>query len=255
MKITISIYLVTVALAISATFTSCDKNDDDIGNNNVLLPKTITNNISRHSYSRNEYEYDKQNRITKILRYSNHEYFLKEAELDQIQTFTYVGDDFVKVVEERSGFTTVEFSKNGDKINVTRKYSSGEVYYTATMDLNNEGYPTKRESSFTFGTDNYQIDTYQFQNGNLMKQSIVRGNGPSSNLEFTYDNKKSPFFHCETPNWVMINLWEYGISKNNVIKVNGTSQYEYEYNIAEFPIKRTMNYTDGEEYITEYKYK
>jgi len=246
--------LVIAALAVAGVFTSCDKNDDDNGNNdNVLLPKTVTN-INPHFYSRYEYEYDNQNRITKIFRYYNHEYFLEEAELDQIQTFSYIGDDFVKVVEERYGTTTVEITKSGNKINVARKYSSGEVYYTATMDLDNDGYPTKRESSFTFGTNNWEIHTYQFQNSNLMMQSIARGNGPDGDYEFTYDNKKSPFFYCKTPKWVMINLWEYDISKSNMVKMNGFTLYEYEYN-DEFPIKRTTKNNDAPQTLTEFKYK
>jgi len=262
MKRVVLNYLVIAPLAVSAVFISCSKSvsDEDFGE--VQLPKTIINTGPRY-YDRYEYKYDSQNRITKVLMYYNHELFLPEAVLRETHTFTYIGDDFVKVVEERtnSGTGTVEISKNGNKVNVTRKYSSGEIQYTATMDLNNDGYPTKRESSFTFGTNNWQVETYQFRNGNLMKSSVLRGNGPNSNSEYTYDNKKSPFFYCETPKWVMFNLFlYYDINKNNLIRnywgegKTDYTEYKYEYTDG-LPVKRTMKYASGEEYVTEYIYK
>jgi len=258
MKRVILNYLVIAALAVSAAFVSCSKSvsDEDFGE--IQLPKTIVTKGFR-DYHRHEYEYDSQNRIIKYLSYFSHGELGPDAVPSTVKRFTYIEDDFVKVVVERSNSSTstVEISKNGNRVTATRKYiggfSDGEIYFTAITNLNNNGYPTKRESAFVpgaFGANSSEVETYQFRNGNLMRHSIVRSNGPNTDDRFTYNNKKSPFFYCETPMWITLNLFMYHyISKNN------HTGYKYEYNTAGLPVKRTIKYANGEEYLTEYIYK
>ena len=241
-------------LACITLFVACADSIKLTDNGEVQLPRTIII-ADAHSYSRYEYNYDNQNRITKVSRYHNHEYLLNEAELDEIQTFTYIENDLVKVVAESKGSYSIEFSKSEDKISITRKFYDGTIYTTSTMDLNNDGYPSRCESA-TLGVGYSQVETYQFHEGNLMKHSFegLYGDVPrDGDYEYIYDNEKSPFFYCETPKWGMIYL-NYGISKNNVIKSNGVT-YHYEYSDG-FPIKCTMKYNNDEEYesVTEYKY-
>ena len=240
-----------LVIAVLAAFISCDKNAENVdGDDNVQLPKIVTYSVGNYD----KYEYDNQNRIIKILKYRNHENLLPKEILYETQTFTYSGNDFVKVVAESKGPYSIEFSKSEDTINITRKSYDGAIFQTATMDLNNDEYPTKCVLSYTDGRTS-QVSIYQFQEGNLTNSSfegIYGGVTQSGNFEYKYDNEKSPFFHCKTPKWCMVYLY-YDISKNNVVDINGSTKYEYEY-ISGFPIKCTMKYSDGEEYVTEYKY-
>jgi len=259
MKKVVLNYLVIATLAVSAAFIiSCSKSvsDEDFGE--VQLPKTIVTKSFR-DYHRHEYEYDSQNRIIKYLSYFSHEELGPDAVPRTVKTFTYIEDYFVKVVVERlnSSTSTVEISKNGNRATATRKYIGGfydgEISFTAITNLDKNGYPTKRESAFVpgaFGANHSEVETYQFRNGNLIRHSIVRSYGPNTDDSFTYDNKKSPFFYCETPIWVTLNLFMYYyFSKNNY------TGFKYEYNTAGLPVKRTMKLASGEEYVIEYIYK
>ena len=91
-------------------------------------------------------------------------------------------------------------------------------------------------------------NSYTWQNGNLTKTTE---NGEDEGV-FTYDNKKSPFYYCQTPKWYL--LWWIGFESENNRKTetwNGStpSTYDYTYlNEEGFPVTQTkgsstMTYT------------
>ena len=63
---------------------------------------------------------------------------------------------------------------------------------------------------------------------------------------YTYDDKKSPFYHCQTPKWCLRWFLGYEYSSENNIKTatwdNGYSvTFEYtNYNEEGFPVTRTV---------------
>ena len=91
-----------LVIAVVATFTSCDKNDDK-SSGEVRLLETITE--SNGNFTR--FEYDNQNRITKLSLYRN-------GNLTRSETLTYSGNNLVKMEEKDNSIH--EFVKKGNTI-------------------------------------------------------------------------------------------------------------------------------------------
>jgi len=221
MNRTIFNYLFLTAFALSAVFTSCKKDDDKNGNGNgnekVQLVKTMT--FDNGTFW--NFEYDEKNRITTM-----------SGEGLRTLTFTYSGDDLVKLLAED---VIYDFSKSGNTITINGNWN-GEIS-TTTIELNNDGYLIASGST-----------AYQYLDGNLVA---------ASNDKYKYDDKKSPFYNCKTPKWALVwrfmrgwNICSFAI-KNNVTEVCYYSkdclEYTYEYDENGFPTKM---YLDGNEHAT-----
>ena len=228
-------YLVIAAFAISAAFTSCEKNNDDNGKGNgtdttgngnekVQLVKTITWDFNDYSYYQ-EFKYDEKNRLTTVTTHADGQV--------RIATFTYSGDDLVKFIDYPDGLCMMDFSKNGNKIGVTT--TEGGNIHKSTFELNSDGYP------ITFKSEDYVgATTYQYSDGNLV--SIA------GEMMYKHDNKKSPFYDCKSPKWFRFPLgltdppllYYLGI-KNNITEMNITGEmpipFTYEYDENGFPTK------------------
>ena len=243
------ISLIVITALFAVLFTSCKKDKDD---DEVQLLETIK--YSSGSYDK--YEYDDQNRITKISWYG------KDDNLVGMETFTYSGNDLVKHVSEEIGYAqyTYEFSRSGNTISLKRSSSNTSDVRTNIMELDNDGMPVKYEENYI--TWNYVI-SYQIKDENLMVYShkdtlddIVK----EQSITYKYDNNKSPFFHCKTPKWFIFMQSGHKGSKNNAIEETRdgeTYKYEYAYDNAGFLIKTTERDYGSEiiEYVTEYSYK
>ena len=271
MKKVILNYLVITSLVIFSALTSCSDCgcDDDIYiEDEVQLLKTIKYDGVSSFY---RYEYDTENRIEKISFCGG--YGMENEILLSSQTFTYNEDDLVRVVEEKNGYpefgSTTEFIKSGNKITMTKKYNNDEDDIIATIDLNNDGFLTKYEEIRE--NDSQVVIIYQINGGNMTKysyKSTWRDEIYEFSIEYKYDNKKSQFYHCNTPKWYLMVTSDYGIdgSQNNVIEQswNGgeKSELKYEYDNSGYPIKCTKTtkwegYDDIEllEFVKEYKYE
>ena len=264
----VSNYLVIAVLLVSATIMSCSQmsydenmNDDD----KVQLLEMLTtsgnviSDVAVSSVAYKKYEYDNKNRFAKILSYDEYEKLLST------ETFTYRENDLVKVVYEeidnpQNGKTTA-YARSGKKISITQKsnQSTDSDAYTYTINLNDDDFPIKFESS---GTGWSYVLTSEYQGGNLTKQTtIYQEKGTNSTLysnTFKYDKKKSPFYYCQTPKWYMFYLFHMQGSKNNYTVQywsEGEVAYKYEYDNAGFPIKRTTKISDSQESVQEFNYK
>lgn len=235
-------YLIAVILSVSSVFASC--NNDEV---QLLDSFTSSNGVCV------KYEYDNKNRFTKISEYD------AVAKSTVTRTFTYNGNDLVKVVAEKDNdpyfASTTEFSKSGNKITMKEKKHLDDNVINYTIDLCNEGYPTKLETIF-------YVVTYHIQNGNILKFSYKNKDGETEITNFKYDNNKSPFYYCKTPKWYLFcNDDMFGVfgSQNNMTELSsmseGRAEFKYEYDNAGFPIKITTIYDDGDETVTEFKYK
>jgi len=248
-------YLVITVL--SAVFTSCQKDDDD---SKVQLLETITYSSGNSA----KYEYDNQNRISKMYTYMNTKLLTKT-------TITYSGKDLITFMHEDIDYPennlTGKHIKNGYTIT---SYKNEEP--TGTIYLNNDGYPIRTEG-MTEEEDGEWVSyiyTFQYQDGNMIKMNYTASlNGVESvgSTEYKYDNKKSPLNNCKSPTWLVGNpLGSLYGRQNNVIEqtssfLNVKIEYDYEYDDAEYPTKCTMTYKaeifEGNEYknIIEFKYK
>ena len=246
MKRVILNYLVITAIAVSSVFTSCDKDDED----KVQLLETLIFDGGFYE----KYEYDNQNRITKISTYINDEDF------GYSKIFTYSGNDLVEVAEITStSFTTEEYVKTKNKITITRKNNSGNVYSTATIDLNNDGLPTKFEVS---SEEYFEVITHQYQRGNMTKRTLKRIQNDELQEyvnENKFDKMKTPYYHCKTPKWYIYMIGNYYVGQNNIIEVSYGNKdktvFKYEYDKTGFPTKCTMKLSSGNETVREFKYK
>ena len=211
-----------------------------------LLDSTIYND---GGYTK--YEYDNENRITKISRHD------KSGNIILLQTFFYNGNDLVKVIlsgdSDSNVGSTMKFSKNGNKIAITTKNNDSDSIQTATIDLSNDGFPTKYEVKNAVGI-------FEFHDGNLTKYSYKQhaqnGETVEGNFDYKYDNKKSPLYYCKTPRWWWIILENRSV-RNNMIEMSNNSgkkvEYNYEFDNAGYPTKCTTKSNDGE-FVSEFKY-
>ena len=107
-----------IAVVVTTTFSSCKKDKEDY--NTVKLLKTIiyVSGDKQFKYDQYKFEYDEQNRITKISE------FLYDGNIYYTQTFRYEKDDLVQVLFSHSSgsIETYEYTKSGNTI--TQKYSS-----------------------------------------------------------------------------------------------------------------------------------
>jgi len=253
-------HLVIAALAISAAFTSCGGGGEDYIGDKVQLLETITSHING-SYTI-KYEYDNLNRIIGISEYDSN-----ENRGSKTTTFSYSGNDLVKIVSKTINnpehVLTTEYSKNGNRITMMEETNDSGYIQTSTINLNDEGFPTKFETIFENGSS--MVRTYQIQNNNLTKHSYIHTGISEISTDYKYDNNKSPFYHCNTPKWhFIIHMGLVGnvvyCGQNNVTEISTDGgrmiEYEYEYNSAGFPTKCTISGAIlGGENVTTFKYR
>jgi hypothetical protein len=222
---------ITAYLAITITFASCNKEDTPKGDM-FLLEEVLL--LGSGDIGRLVFEYDSHERIIKYSYYYN-------SELPSyVHSLTYNADGdlvtFTQTYFEELSFypdRTTNFIKRDNIV-----YTS----YGGTIELNAQGLPIKYLSG---GRE----ETLVWQNENLIKTDLVQGiSSPpyQTTSTFTYDNMKSPFYHCKTPKWFFIWYMNALYGHWNVNNMIGHKlifndgeiwdyQYNYTYNDNEFP--------------------
>jgi hypothetical protein len=183
-----------------------------------------------------KFEYDEQHRLTKRYEYND------IGTLKSTMTLTYEDDGDLKSVlwVNPNGYTELSGPvKDGNKISFR-----GVMISRYEIELNTEGLPESLthywEASMS-GMRSTTEYTYTWVNRNLTKADYivtgVRYSGEeyeeSGETTYTYDDKKSPFYHCTTPRWFW--TWYYfaditACSLNNLISSsseNETVNYTY----------------------------
>jgi hypothetical protein len=233
-------------------FRTPPKKDDDKDNSDNDVVKLLKTMDSANGYMKYEYEYDGQNRITKR---SIHE----DGEIYSTETFTYSGDDLVKIVHANPNYPDYKYETVFEKTGNAITFDDG-----GTLTLNNDGYPTRYLNECESG-DCSDESIYEYKDGNLTKSTYSTfeyGSKFSEDVyEFNkYDDKKSPFLHCKTPKWAMIFFITTSL-KNNATetkyKHNGediTIKSQYEYDRDGYPTKQTGT-ANGITAISTYTYK
>lgn len=201
----------------------------------VILLEEMQQHIDESWYV---FEYDEQHRLTKRNHYDSND------TLRSVMTLTYDDDgDLESVLWVNVQYLFIYhpgFTKEGNKISF---WDYGMSRYE--IELNTEELPEKLtyywRPKMAHGWSNTTYD-YKWVNRNL-SQADYNAIGVSSHDEefdksgtntYTYDDKKSPFYHCATPRWFW--LWyDYvtvtDCSLNNLVSVNSDNvNYEYTYN-------------------------
>ena len=233
--------LMTIALCIMLTHTSCEK-EDEKEEGVILLERSNQSAYHNHS-TYTLYEYDAQRRITK-----RSVYYYPEI-LYSAYTLTYYVDRIL--LEYQSGETTT-FIKNGNKISID--YGG---YQTVEIELNAQGLPVKQTSIQVYGSSYWemQTSTFAWENGNLIQQGWEQyreEDGIESysigTVTYTYDTMKSPFYNCTTPKWFLMYLLGINYcSMNNMETAKSSEKYSSKYGANSYVSTQTMEntYNDG----------
>jgi len=204
----------------------------------VKLLESITYNDNEYEQ---KFEYDNQNRISKILEYN---YIEGTTNPTNIIVFSYIENDLVKLTWSNG---SEEYVKNGNKITVMRKSNYDIIF--STIDLNDDELPTKYEESVEGSS---WVTTWQYQGRNLVQYSRKETTSDGiweSSTSYKYGNNKS-YYNCNTPKWIMFFLFDdASASQNNVIEKtetwsngNGKTEYEYEFDKDGYPTKQTSKW-------------
>ena len=166
-----------------------------------------------------KFDYDDQGRIVKLIHTNNGGY-------DKVFTIDYKNKKSVKI--DLDGEPHLTYKVKGNKISLTKSYNSEVESHDMTLDA--QGYITEEVIYYVSAENGYKEMKYQYQDGNLISET--KGHHSHSQrynptvVEYTYDDKKSPFTHSNTPLWVLHvllqrftgNSMSPYISKNNLIE-------------------------------------
>ena len=252
-----------VLLASCIIFNGCKKDDDKNGANEKVY---LVTEISGEDGS-TTFEYDAQNRITKMISDP-----LGNGLWIETLSYNNAGDLVSYELENCYGNSTRTFIRNGNIITIHDSQWNDEwIERNETLEVNSEGLLLKRMVEETYddsGSYWWWKDVYifQYQDKNLIKVTTESESCSNGEIEkysristFSYDDKKSPFYHCKTPEWFWIDSWS-GIH-NNVKTINWSDgkslTCEYTYNDAGFPLTRKVIhdlYDKVYEYTLTFKY-
>ena len=250
--------------AVGIVLFGCDKDDGDSGGDKVKLLETTYYD----GYLYQKFEYDAQNRITKI-------YYYNDGEIDETYTFTY------NSAGDLTSMSYIDTDNSDDNYTTNITYAGNKITFddddSFAMDLNPDGLLIKVTEEY--GDDDLYTWDYVYQNGNLTKAtqtdkwwSSPAGGGTYRTVitasTFTYDDMKSPLNNCNTPKWVLI--WQFegeiGIKNNPKIRTSksidsaenaefgnvyestheSTSTYTYTYDDEGYPLTCTAKWVDDD---------
>ena len=239
-------------------FASCKKDADNIP---VFLLEEVQESTARYVF-----EYDEQNRMTKRTGYlvngfgEWYQFIVHELKYNtagNLEEYIYY--------ENNSNVSKVTIHKDGDKFTLSDDTYPTDVSF---IELNAQGLPEKCTSLIGVkgnGSWSFDTRTYTWLNGNLTQLSLVqewkyggKEDTWSDTYTYTFDDKKSPFYYCTTPKWILLRLvgTYYSFNDNNITSDKQGSYdyettYEYTYNDYGFPVTQTYSYTN----TTTYTYK
>ena len=258
---------IIAAISVLAALTSCEKDKDTY---TIKLLETVTyiSETYNSKYLKYKFEYDEQDRITKMSEYSSN------GAVYCTYTHVYAGNDLVQVVKDFHSdyveYIEYEYTKNGNSITqkITHHFNNDYTVRVYTIELDSDELPVKRErEEDDYG--NTEIHTYEYQEGNMIKRTEI---WTSTEYDYTetrtypyyYDNEMGALFHCNTPKWYLIIEFGYFGVKNNITSrrpplhvSEGFTNYRYD--STGFPTKRTvsrsghMTHSEGIEEFTYIK--
>ena len=214
-----------------------DKSIDVMQQGDKTKDVILLKEVHYNSYWLYTYEYDEQHRLTNRNQYDSND------SLRSMMTLTYDDDGDLISVDwvDVNGYTILSGpTKNGNKISFR-----GVGMSSYEVELNTEGLPEKATHGWTSQSTNgwrRATYTYTWVNRNLAQADYnvigVSSHGEeyenSGTKTYTYDDMKSPFYHCATPRWFW--LWYYfdtvtACSLNNLIPADsGDETFNYTYN-------------------------
>ena len=209
-------------LAAVFIFSGCDKDNGDDKNDGTEYLVTEISSEDEGRIIRTSFEYDEQNRITKIISYR--EWFDEEEPYTWTTTITYNNTNLVTVVDGDDDIIT--FTRSGNIVTVKASWwDDSDRVRSEIYEVNAQGLVVKYSSESTYEDGDWwkDVEIYEYQGRNLIKvtfESEEFWDGEtrewSSTATLTYDDKKSPFYHSSTPHWFYFldGLILYGVHNN-----------------------------------------
>jgi len=192
--------------------------------------------------TQNHFEYDTQNRLTKIKH-------CRDGDVIATIVFTYIDDKLVRVVSNDK--YTTNFVHSGNIITATDARGGVSTYI-----LDTNGNLAKWK-----WTDYSEEDVMDFvydSAGNAIKSTLFSQGSKVTDIR-QYDNKIAPFRYCKAPKWYLAYNYRTisGFQNNHISSVgdNGISAvFTYEYDGDGFPTKRTSKNNYGGVQIETFTY-
>jgi hypothetical protein len=248
------IVFLTTILQFTCLFAWCTPKEENKDTKEKVTKEDEIRLLERINYndgSYTEYKYDDKNRLAGVSSYDEKGNRLIEEGLEYEDDYL-VGGSKVWGNDDDVAFSSAEYNNYDRNIIITnggQRFGNDAVYR-----LNEHGIIMRTGyADYTTTIEVYKYD----DNGNIIKITEIDDGDICKITEYEYDNKKSPYIHCNTPKW-WLQFMNFP-TKNNIIKTtkNGKVEEEYVYEYDEFgyPIKQTRNKGTKDETIEVYKYK
>ncbi|MDR2999835.1 MAG: hypothetical protein LBU89_01105 [Fibromonadaceae bacterium] len=231
-----------IAMLLAAALAGCKEKT----NSNAKLLETITAESDGIVYT-TKLDYDDKLRIVKKTHH-------RGGILTHTETVTYDGAGSVKIAYDNiEAEMTMEahFAIEANTITVQR---SDVSYGTEKLTVNKDGKITESITYPDPAYDEVRHIVHSYSGSNLIETKGVSGPGHTHELleKYEYGDKKTSFYHCKTPKWLLQHLFLYtDASRNNVTKGNIShhhgeqiNEYMYEYDTDGLPTRRTLTVKD-----------
>jgi hypothetical protein len=238
----------------------CECDDPDA----VQLLETIIHD----EWHNRKFEYDGQNRLSKIF-YTR--WVLNGTDEGWETTTTTLNynsaGDLISVIDNYNGSDETDtYVKTGNKIVINGNENS---YYEVDAQgylikyVYKETYEDTEDKINFFEVTRLYTETYEYHNGNLIKVTLedkLSGGKTETfvrTVTYTYDDKKSPLYNCKTPKWYLL-AYRFGHIdgfdiQNNRLTISASDgkdvpTFTYTYDDAGYALTRTSNENGTELY-------
>ena len=170
-----------------------------------FIPVQLPESVSHNGTLIYEFEYDNKNRISKIIQYvgiGTNEF----TPITSLLIYNEVGD----LISQKSDLY------NDIMLNFTKSEDGRYIYLSNGMiiELNSQKLPIKRIYPNLFAP-NLTL-SYEYRYNNLSTLTTHYDNPYSIN--YTHDDKNSPFYYCNTPKWYML-CWLFNGSSDFTMQI------------------------------------
>jgi len=214
-----------------AAFSSCSSDDNNTDANSKLKLKSITNNDGHR-----EFIYGTNGFVSEIK-------FTTTNGIEYTTLYTYNGNTLTGVTYKENNTTFQELKYTYNNSYITKAEGKIDEYpFVRLYSYDSSNNIIKEE--YSIGGDVGKVDTFVYQNGNVINRTINIIDGETYSVSYKYDDKNNPFKNTFPDAFLKV-LYE---GKNNKVDIAG-NVINHEYNKDGFP-----TISDDKESKTTYIY-
>lgn len=220
-----------ILFAAIAAFVSCSSDDNNTETNSKLKLKSITNNDGYR-----EFIYGTNGFVSEIK-------FKTTNGVEYTTLYTYDGNTLTDVTYKENSKTFQQLKYTYNNSYITKAEGKIDEYpFVRLYSYDSSNNIIKEE--YSISGDVGQVDTFVYQNGNVINRSINIIDGETYTVSYKYDDKNNPFKNTFPDAFLKV-LYE---GKNNKVGIDGNVT-THVYNKDGFPTT-----SDEQGFITTYTY-